>query len=326
MQAFKDMGYEPVIFGEADISETKNEIYSYVESGIPPVVLLALHDGNFHAVTALGHYHKRPISYAEQIIIKRKSKKIFRYYRSSEWVPNFFIHDDQRGFYREMEFLDLNPHTLKNRITINQRNAGLSASIKGNLLNWHCPVSIKTNSSLSNVPKETIANIWGVIVPIPKGVTLTHSEAENKAIKIIERCMSSKNIKIPNELVIRSYLMLSNNYKVLLGNRDDMNGFVRAFYQGKPMPKWIWIFELTTATFMNRKRLSDIKIKGEFILDASSNPEASDFLAFHWVDSKRKGLLTTMSQDDFKFEESLNNWWNGSDEPYHPMIRNLNST
>lgn len=105
MQALKIMGYEPVIFDETDPFEAIYEIYCYVESETPPILLLELPDSNYHAITALGHAHKRPLESTLQITIERLGRTILKYCRSSEWVPYFYIHDDQRGIYRELRFL-----------------------------------------------------------------------------------------------------------------------------------------------------------------------------------------------------------------------------
>jgi len=321
MQALKVMGYEPVIFGETDPFEARNEIYCYVESAIPPILLLALPGGGYHAVTALGHDHSRPLSTAVQITFKQRGQTLLKYCRSSDWVPYFYIHDDQKGVYEKMEFLTPQPTTIRTRITNNQRNAGLPVNIKANLNSWHCPIAIENDSTIPHVPKETIANLWGVIVPLPTGVRLTHSEAENKAINLIHRCSSKLRLKLPMDLVIRPYLIPSNQYKLWLENRNDMSDFVRSFYRGKPMPKWLWVFEMSTAALMNRKRIRDIKIRGELIIDASSNPWAIDFLAFHWVDKKYQGFLFTMSQDDADIRDALKIRWTGPDNQYRPMTR-----
>jgi len=321
MQALKMMGYGPVIFGETDPFEALYEVYCYVESEIPPVLLLALPDGNYHAVTAVGHAHKRPLQSAIHITIERLRKTILKYYRSSEWVPYFYVNDDQRGIYRELRFLEPIPAEIKRGIIANQRNAGLSAKIAVDLKKWHCPVSIKIDSTLPNVPKETIANLWGVIVPLPKGVTLTHMEAESKAVDIIYRCATRRKLTLPDDLVLRAYLTRSNHYKSKLAERTDMSNFVRVFYQGKPMPRWLWIFEMSTSKLMNTARLDDIRIRGELVLDATSNPWPNDFVAFHWIDASNMGNLITMSQDDAGINIALSGMWTGADQPYRPMTR-----
>lgn len=321
MQALKIMDYKPVIFDETDPFEALHQIYCYVESEIPPILLLELHDGNYHAITALGHSHKRPLASAIHISILRLGRTILKYYRSSEWVPCFYVHDDQRGIYRELRFLEANATSIRQRITTSQRNAGIPTKIIADLKKWHCPVSIKTDSTLPNIPKETIANLWGVIVPLPKSVTLTHVEAETKAVDIIRRCATRSRLKLPNNLVLRAYLTPSNRYKSKLGKRTDMSDFIRGFYQGKPMPKYLWVFEMSTATLMNVAKLDNIRIKGELILDATSNPWPTDFVAFHWIAGNNMGNLITMSQDDANIKKALSRKWQGPDKLYRPMVR-----
>ncbi|MFP3975831.1 MAG: hypothetical protein ACOC6S_01735 [Chloroflexota bacterium] len=321
MHALKIMGYEPIIFDETDPFEALYEVYCYIESELPPILLLTLPNGTYHAITALGHGHKRPLRRATHITVESQGSTTLKYFRSSEWVPFFYVHDDQRGIYRRLKFLRANPARLRQKINALHKNVGLSPEISVDLKQWHCPISIETNSTLGNTPKESIANLWGVIVPLPKGVTLNHTEAEGKAVGIIPRCAARCGLELPDDLVLRCYLTPSNRYKSALGQRDDMGSFVRIFYQGKPMPKYLWVIEMSTAKLMNTARLDELRVRGELLLDASSNPWPTDFVAFHWVDDENKGHLLTMSQDDISIEEALSDVWHGPDVPYGPMVR-----
>jgi len=321
MQALFEMGYEPIMFDQADPFEVIYDIYSYVESGIPPILLLALPDGGYHAVTAVGHAHARPLQTGRQIAITKLGTPILEYYRSSEWVPCFYIQDDQRGIYRELSFLYADLGQLRQRIEDAHRNTMFPVDINVNLGHWYCPVCIKTDTTLEDVPKEMIANLWGVIVPLPRGITLSHSEAEIKAAQIIRRCANIRGIRLPNDLVLRAYLIPSNDYKSMLGISSDMNDFVKYLYRGKPMPKWLWIIEMSTKKLMNYVRTDNLRIRGELILDATSNPWPTDFIAFHWIDRSNRGTVMTMVGDDADIDVSLRTWWHGPDKPYRPMVR-----
>lgn len=100
-----------------------------------------------------------------------------------------------------------------------------------------------------------------------------------------------------------------------------MSEFVAMFYQGKPMPKWIWVFELSTAALMNTVRLDDLRIRGELILDATSNPWPTDFVAFHWINDDGLGSLDTMSELDATIDQAMRQGWKGTDTFYRPMTR-----
>jgi hypothetical protein len=322
MLACRNMGYAPIIFDETDKLEAIYQIYSYVESGIPPILLLQLPDGNHHAITAVGHAHSLlPQPQLQQTCILRLGEEILRYFRSSEWVPYFYIHDDQKGIFRELRFLDPNPNQLRQRIVSAYANTLFPARINIDLEDWHCPVSINLDLPLKYVPKETIANLWGTIVPLPKGITLSHSEMEMKCALLISLFFSHLKLKVPENLVLRSYLTRSNDYKVRIGQNSDMSAFVRMLYRGKSMPKWLWMIEMTTTDLMNVASINDLRIRGELILDATGNPWPTDFVAFHWVDDNNRGVVATMVQDDIDIDAALMAWSEGQDKPYRPMVR-----
>jgi len=322
MLACRDMGYAPIVFEETDKLEAIYQIYSYVESGIPPILFLELPDGNYHAIVAIGHAYSLPSqSKLQEIRILKLGKEILRYFRSSEWVPSFYVHDDQRGIYRELRFLDPDPTQLRQRINSAHKDTLLPGKVSVDLKDWHCPVSIKLDLPLKHVPKETIANLWGTIVPLPREITLSHSEMERKCAWIINLCFNRLELKAPGNLVLRSYLIRSNDYKARIGQSSDMSDFVRMLYQGKSMPKWLWVTEMSTVNLWNATSLNKLRIKGELILDATSNPWPTDFEAFHWVDDNNVGKVATMTQDDVDIDAALTVWSEGPDKPYHPMVR-----
>ncbi len=320
MQALAEMDYEPIMFDQADQFEAIYDIYSYVESGIPPILLLALPDGEYHAITAVGHANTRPLQTGRQVIISRLGKPILKYYRSSEWVPYFYIQDDQRGIYRRLSFLNPDPGQLRQRIEDNYGNTLFPLCLSVDLARWHCPVSIDIDTTSEDVPKELIANLWAIIVPLPKGITLSHSEAESKSAQIIRRCADVRGIRIPNDLLLRAYLIPSNEYKSRLIN-SSMDDFVKHLYRGKPMPKWLWVIEMSTKKLMNYANLDRLLIRGELVLDATGNPWPTDFVAFHWIDADNTGTIMTMVEDDKSLVEALTVYWHGPDKPYNPMIR-----
>lgn len=321
MQALYEMGYEPLILDEADPPEAKHRVYSYVESRIPPLLLLELPDGNHHAVTAIGHAHSRPLQAGSQVTISKLGRPILQYFRSSEWVPYFYVHDDQMGIYRQMRFLEADPSRLEQRIRDSYRGTSLAPSIKVNLRQWHCPVCINIDSTLTEVPKETIANLWGVIIPLPRGIALSHSEAEEKAAQVIRRCADHWRVRLAKDLVLRTYLVSSNDYKSRLRQHSEMNRYVRMMYLGKPLPKWLWLTEMSTVDLMNRVHLDRLRIRGELILDATGNPWPTDFIAFHWIDTRDNGILLTMKQDEPDIREALRSASHGPDKPYSPLLR-----
>ncbi len=322
MLACRDMGYAPIVFEETDKLEAIYQIYSYVESGIPPILFLQLPDGNHHAITAVGHAYSLPSqSKLQEIRILKLGEEILRYFRSSEWVPSFYVHDDQRGIFRELRFLEPDPTQLRQRISSAHRDTWFPAKISADLKDWHCPVSINLGLPSKHVPKEIIANLWGTIVPLPREITLSHSEMERKCAWIINFCFNRLKLKAPENLVLRSYLIRSNDYKARIGQSGDISDFVMALYRGKSMPKWLWVTEMSTVNLWNATSVNKLRIKGELILDATSNPWPTDFEAFHWVDDNNVGKVATMTQDDVDIDAALTMWSEGPDRPYRPMVR-----
>lgn len=321
MLALREMGYDPIIFPETDRLEASYRIYSYIESGIPVILLLEFPDRSHHAVVAIGHGHTRPLQPKWKISMSWLGRKILNYYRSSEWVPYFHIHDDQRGVSRSLRLIDLEAGGLRERIEEAYRTAFVKMPITVDLEQWHCPVSIQLDSPVSGIPPEEIANLWGLIVPLPRGVTLSHSEAESKCVWMMRFCADRLGLKIPKDLVLRTYLARSNDYKLRLGGSIDMDAWTRALYRGKSMPKWLWITEITTVKLMNSPKVDDMRITGELILDATSNPWPTDFVAFHCIDQEGKGHVATMLRSDADVADALARWWIGPETPYRPLIR-----
>jgi len=323
MSALREMGYDPIRFWEADSPEAAYRIYSYVESGIPPILLLEMPNGAGHAVTALGHGHNRPITPQWQARVSWLNTNILAYFRSSEWVPHFYVHDDQRGTFRKLRFLDMNPQQLRQAITTEHANASLPVEIKDGVLEaWHCPVAIHIDIPKPSILQMEIANLWGIIVPIPRGITLSHSEAESKTAWVIKNCADSLGLSIPNDLVLRTYLTRSNDYKERLNHSNTVHSFIRALYRGKSMPKWLWLTEISRVGLMNTNSVGDIRIMGELLLDATGNPWPTDFMVFHWIDDNNDGLVTTMTREDEDISEAITAGWRIPNEGvYPPLIR-----
>lgn len=321
MSALRDMGYDPIIFWEADKPEAIYRIYSYVESSMPPILLLQLPNGAGHSITAVGHGHSRPSTPQWQARVKWLNKDIISYFRSSEWVPYFYVHDDQRGVFRKLTFLDPDPNQLKDRIYAAYEGTPFTTEINVDLASWHCPVSIEVNLPKKGIPKEEIANLWGIIVPLPRGVKLSHSEAESKSAWIIRLFFDQLGLKIPSDLVLRTYLIRSNDYKVRIGKSNDIHPFRKRLYCGKPMSKWLWLTEMTTVNMMNVEDLAGLRIRGELILDATGNPWPTDFLIFHWIKDD-EGLIATMLRTDKAVNGAIATGWRLSHElPYKPFVR-----
>ncbi len=159
-----------------------------------------------------------------------------------------------------------------------------------------------------------------MIVPLPQGVFLTHEQAERKASQLIRYLFWETGTIVPDDLVLRTYLIASNDYKRRI-EQSGLDLFVKRLYRGKPMPRWIWVSELSSVDSYNSSELTQRwLIRGEAIMDATSPPWSPDFVALHVILDGR-GLIATMQPDDLDAEQALQRMWTGPEAPYKGWVR-----
>ncbi|GAI08389.1 unnamed protein product, partial [marine sediment metagenome] len=57
------MDYDPLLVGVTSQKQAKHDIYSYIESEIPPILLCEFsHTGESHAIVGVGHGYNLPIT------------------------------------------------------------------------------------------------------------------------------------------------------------------------------------------------------------------------------------------------------------------------
>ena len=306
------MGYEPLkeIYFQ-DNKEILHTIYSYVESEIPPILLckMATSDEN-HAIVAVGHGYRLPVRKPSKIGYDWPNDKPLVFSRSSEWVPYFLVHDDQRGPYRKLIPIDPNGHhpSLVDRISRTYPGIDIASL---DLDQWLCPVTLEMPSG-----RAEIVNIWGILVPLPRGVILTFAQAEAKSAYVIRLWHWLRSLPLRKDLVLRTYLLPSNDYKIRV--RDSrMNPFVRSVILGKPMSRWIWVTEISSVRSYNSPDPVNWKISGQVIIDATSNEFTPDFLVFHLILGGR-GYLLTMKPGDTDAKDAMSNFWYSIHDNQYP--------
>ncbi|MDP6495906.1 MAG: hypothetical protein QGI09_10935, partial [Dehalococcoidia bacterium] len=163
-------------------------------------------------------------------------------------------------------------------------------------------------------------NIWGMIIPFPQGVTLNAEQAEVKAARMIMFWHWHTAQTVPDGMVLRTYLITSNEYKRRIES-TNMAIFVRRLYRGKPMPRWLWVTEISSIGSYNSASLSQWLISGEVLIDATSNPWTLDFVALHHIDQSLQGYVATMRPDHNDADEALQWVWDiGDDQPYRGVM------
>lgn len=316
MQALDTMNYDPLLIDEPERDEMLHSIYTYVESEVPPILLCNTISGEGHTIVAIGHGYQFPIDNPKMTEAKWLRESSLFFARSSAWVPHYLIHDDQRGIYRKLTPIEPDPELLLSRIRDNYGDIDIS-NIR--LDKWKCPIAIDLPAA-GNSQRQEIANIFGVIVPLPGNVILTGKQAESKSARMIRLWHWLSHTSPPDNLVLRTYLIPSNEYKKRI-IESDINGFVKAMYRGKPMPKWVWVTEVSSIESYNAPEPEEWLIRGEVIIDATSNPWVPDFIAFHYI-TDTVSVLVTMKPEHETAEQSFKGGCESkSDKPYPGWIR-----
>lgn len=309
MQAFQSMGYEPVLAGALDSSHAMSFLYPYIESRIAPVLLLQTPEGP-HAITAVGHtYSPEEASFGPAEVPWEPGETI-RFWRSSAWVDSILIHDDQRGPYRRLRFVE--PAQVASLLKNLEPYVGPVPIDALGVEEWHCPVVIDMSLPFRNAdggsgwPPYAVGNLYAMIVPLPPRVSLIGREAERKAARLLRLWYGSMlDQGLPDDTVLRTYLMRSNDFKRSMVSARGPARFVKRMYAGKPMPRWIWVTEVGDRVEMITPSKEQRRIRGEVVLDGNGNPWTLDFVALHLVNDDGLGYLATMRPDDDDAQEAL---------------------
>jgi len=318
LHCLRAMDYDPLLIGVYSQKQAKHDIYSYIESEVPPILLCEFppFTGEGHVIVGVGHGYSLPNTNPSKTEVKWPGEPPLEFSRSSEWVPNILVNDDQRGLYRKLSFLD--SQTLAARINSMYPSVNVANL---NLEEFRCPITIDVNMPSSEYSGgEEIANIWGIIIPLPQGVLLTAEQAERKSERVIRWWHLRNEVPLPKDLVLRTYLVPSNEYK----NRAKASGmdpFVKSLIAGKPMPRWIWVTEISSVKSYNSPNPEDWLINGQVIIDATSNAFTPDFLLFHYIIDSQAVLVTMRPEHKDAVQAFSHYWVSHNDSKYAGWIR-----
>ena len=305
LHCLRAMDYAPLLIGVYNQNQAKHDIYSYIESEVPPILLCEFppFTSEGHVIVGVGHSYSIPNTNPFKSELKWPGEPPLEFARSSEWIPSILVNDDQRGPYRKLSFIDIETFVAKinsNYLSINVGDL--------NLEKFKCPITIDVNMPSSGYRDgEEIGNIWGIIIPLPPGVLLTAEQAERKGARLIRWWHLRNGIPLPQDLVLRTYLTPSNEYK----NRAMVSGmdpFVKSMIAGKPMPRWVWVTEVSSVNSYNSPKPKDWLVNGQVIIDATSNAFTPDFLLFHYIIDSQ-AVLVTMRPEHKDAEQAFSHWW-----------------
>lgn len=278
LEALRSMGHEPIVYGPQGTEELKATIYKYVEGQIPVILGLAYPgmDGKLsgHSLVVIGHSYTansspRAINVLEFNEETQKRSTAFSFYPSTEWVPCFLVNDDARGPYRTVEILDPALPDVPRELRELAQREGLSSVVK-----------VDQEASGMVIP-PLYAAVSATMVALPKSISLPAGKAEIKAIRLIVMAHRLLGWPYPEDLVLRTYLRLSSEFKSGLDRTLDASEKLKALYRDMPMPKYVWVTEMSTKEWMNKDDPRERLRFGEILIDASASPWTEDFVTVH---------------------------------------------
>ncbi len=257
MRAFAFMGCDPRTAEYPDASHLLEACYIHVESGIPPVIMAWFPDQTFgnsriqgyHTLTVVGHTID---------LVQQRNTGLFTsqsgIVSAVDFVPDLVVHDDQNGMYLRMEVDDAEPGQKPHRAR----------------LKLHLDSGV-----------HLVAYCHIVLMPLPRRVMLPGSVAVRQAANWL--MFSRRNGWVPaGTLVLRAFLIRSNNLKELMLRRQGMPREVVDLYRALPMPRYVWLIEYARIDDWLNQTPESTMVSGEVILDSTvSTAEALDFLAVH---------------------------------------------
>ncbi|MFA5064053.1 MAG: hypothetical protein WC566_01120 [Dehalococcoidia bacterium] len=271
VMAFRSLGYDPAQHDLVD--KTSKQIYrilyNYIESGIPLVASIVTGTSMDHAITVLGHGLEDDCSPTPEAF-PNAEKVEWQYIDAADYNTVFIISDDQYGPYRWMKLMDIDKVTGP---ILSAMFNDASAEAKAKQIIEHLKKERITTLALFgnyNNQELYIAGMSFLVAALPQTVTLGPEDAQDKAIAAFLGSTETKEIPI---MVVRTYLIPSNEYKEhiieVLEKESDLAWWIRSFYY----PKWIWVTE-----FSFDLKATGRKVASSIIIDSSASRDTVDFV------------------------------------------------
>lgn len=249
MDALRQMGLNPVTIYPTDASESKEFVYTCVESELPIITGIP---GHVFVVIGHGHYQRPPKSGVGLKSI-------------SDLIKTFIVHDDAQGPY-------LSKDVGKRKVKIGKKTRELP-KLGGESVDFFI-VAFPPRVHMYWQDAWNSTKLW--------------IEKINRYAKRILG-ITGVDIWAPRELkslVMRTYLRLSSDFKYDISHRQPLplqNDKIITKYKCMHMSKYIWVTELSNPSDLKDDSTFNRKIRGEIVLDSTSNrhvPE-ENLLAFH---------------------------------------------
>lgn len=234
--ALREFGFGTRLYSRKDFGEEEfKRLFScYVESGIPLIVAIDNfeHGGNIgHAILCIGHSEVDTDLVDNLTVSKINGKEIALSQYSSD--VQFYDNDDIE---KKFIFVDDNMPVCQQLL-------------------YKYPVGGYSN------PRWDKCRINHFIAPLYPKIYLEVFEAKNFCRGFLLNFFS---IPVGSEIYLRFFLTSSRSFKNSLNFNRTMNDDVKQLILEKPMPKFIWVGELSTKELIKKKEAN-----GLILLDAT---------------------------------------------------------
>jgi len=228
-------------------NHVNDEIFTYIESGLPVIGIIPTDNDEAHAICLIGHGDvKRDDSFEPlKEIFKTKNKKgelksiNTDIILSTKFLDSLIVNDDNyfpyRTVYKQVKMLE------------------------------------KIDKKYE--PVYIVDNIKSFIIPLYEKMQITYNEVYNIVLNYL---LSNSLSGLPSPKVLRFFITSSNSFKENLKSRN-INSELRRILLRVNMPKFIWCVEISS-----RENYVNGLIDGCIIIDATdSSEEMSPFIVVH---------------------------------------------
>lgn len=236
--ALKEFGFGVRIYNKNVFSKEEFDriLYYYVESGLPVLSIIQDQHYNGHIVTIVGHTE----------ISGKEIENITELRNQNN--PGFYLENniklfDSADIYKKYVIIDDN----------------------------HPPFQLadcKEPTKYYNNPDWDKYEITNIIVPLHSKIYLEGLESRTLAFLILGKILNflkeKYKINFPKEILYRLLLTSSRSFKHQIALNDSLNIDIKDLIIEKPMPKFIWVLELSDKSLFKKE-----KIFGQMLLDAT---------------------------------------------------------
>jgi len=251
-EAIRATGYAPHVLplrqrdepvSEQALGRMKAELYPYVESGMPVLLLLLPDESEGHAVVVIGHGWNAtpPFLVEHESIGSSHWTRPMKVVDAASWVEPYIIHNDNSGPYLALP----------------------DCSCKGYALNqaWVAIPLLQTDVFID-------------------GAEARHScmKLLSDSVGLLEAPVGEK--QTPPDVVARVYLQSRAEFRRNVLSSDEPNE-VKKYYRMKWLPKRIWVSEFNLLEGYGEAPDNKGKCLGRVILDPAAEAEEGAFLTIH---------------------------------------------